>query len=73
MAVKDTLAVTGVTPDSAKNHLVAYGTIQNIVREGVGDVGLELYCGAGRKGVPSLPVHGNRKCEPTAGMITAIS
>lgn len=57
VAVKRPLAVSGVTPDPAEDHLVAYGTMQNIVREGAGDVGLKLYSGASRKGVSSLPVN----------------
>ena len=57
--MKDALAVTGITPDPAEDRLVAYGTMQNIVREGVGDVCLKFYYGPCRKGVPPLPVNDN--------------
>lgn len=72
VTVKHTLAVASITSDPAEDHLVAYGTMQNIVLEGVGDVRLELYRRASRKGVPSLPAHENFKGEPTGGIITAI-
>lgn len=58
--MKGTLAVPGITSDPAKDRFVTYGTMQNVVRERVGDVCLELYCGAGRKGVPPLPARGDR-------------
>ena len=60
MAVKHPFAVPRVTPHPAEDHLVAHGAMDDIVREGVGDVRLKLHDGAGRKGVPPLPTVANR-------------
>lgn len=64
MTVEHSLTVPGITPDPAEDHLVAYGAVQNIVREGIGDVGLKLYSGASRKGIPPFPVHEGRGVSP---------
>lgn len=67
VTVKCAFAITGITPDPAEDHLVANGAVQDVVWEGVGDIGLKFYSGAGRKSVSSLPAREiGWKGEPAA-------
>ena len=62
--MKYSLAISGIAPDPAEDHLMADGTMQDIVQEGVGNVGLKLYGRAGRKGISPLPVYENQRVSP---------
>lgn len=73
MSVKHALAIAGVTLDPAEDHLMANGAMQNVVREVVGDIGLKLYRGTGRKRIPPLPVDDDLHLSAVVGRITTIS
>ena len=72
MTVKCALAIAGATLDPAEDHLVADGTMEDVVREVIRDVRLELHHGVSRKGVSPLPIHNNLNVSSVSGRINTI-